>query len=122
MKRLEVKGMKLSVITACVGQSRLGKGIVTGTCSGMWGVLEGGGNTVRYCFVHTARVGRRLAVRTYSHKNRQPSGAPGFNSLPADRLIYLVEFERGKLFNCIQGMKRIMEIQDNIDQKLCWLH
>jgi hypothetical protein len=94
--------MKLSVIAACVGQSRLGKEIVTGTCSGMWRVLEGGGNTVGYGqHVHTARVGRRLVVRTNSHKNRQPSGDPGFNSLPADRLVYLVEFERGKGFNYI---------------------
>jgi hypothetical protein len=53
-------------------------------------------------------------VRTNSHKNRQPAGGPGCNSLPADRLIYLAELERGKGFNYIQGMDNKMEILHNI--------
>jgi len=76
-------------------QSRLGKGICHRNV--LWKVACFG-RRWEYSTLRAAsyRLHVLAVIRTNSHKNRQPSGGPGFNSLRADRLVYLAELERGK--------------------------
>jgi len=90
MKDWKRRRQNLRVTTVCVGQNRLGKGSVIGTYCGMWHVLEDGGNTVRYVLLRTDCTCWPSSTPTVTR-----TGGPGFNSLPADRLVYPVEFERG---------------------------